>query len=278
MSAALEHIPSDHASALYAGIVVHRRFGAKSHALRYRMFMALLDLDGLDTLDRSSRLFSRNRFNLFSFHDRDHLPKGAASGTTLRGMVETHLAAAGIAPDGGAIRLLSLPRILGYAFNPLSVYFCHESAGALVAILYEVNNTFGQRHTYVIPVEPAREGEQMADAAIRQRCDKVFYVSPFLDMDMTYDFRIVPPGERIAVSVDGSKAGARVITASFAGERRPLNDATLLRAFLAYPLLSVAVVAGIHWEALKLWLKGVGLRARPAPPVHSATFVPRREG
>jgi DUF1365 family protein len=256
-------------SALYNGIVIHRRFGSKPHALRYRMFMALLDLDGLDTL--GCRLFSRNRFNLFSFHDRDHLPTSPAPGLTLRGMVEGHLAAAGIALDGGAIRLLSLPRILGYAFNPLSVYFCHRADGALAAILYEVNNTFKQRHTYVIPVEPDAVG------AIEQRCDKVFYVSPFLDMDMTYDFRIVPPGERIAVAVDGSKAGARVITASFAGEYRPLTDATLLRAFLGHPLLSFAVVAGIHWEALKLWLKGVGLRARPAPPEYPVTFVPRRE-
>ena len=258
-------------SALYSGIVVHRRFGPKPHALRYRMFMALLDLDGLDALDRSLKLFSRNRFNLFSFRDSDHLPKGSPRDASLRAMVEARLAEAGLAPDGGPIRLLSLPRILGYAFNPLSVYFCHRADGALAAILYEVNNTFGQRHTYVIPVEAE------AGATIHQRCDKAFYVSPFLDMDMTYDFQVVPPAERIAVVVDGSKEGARVITASFAGDYRPFSDAVLLRAFLGHPLLSVAVVAGIHWEALKLWLKGVGLRVRPAPPITSATFVPRRE-
>ena len=258
-------------SALYEGLVHHRRFGPKPHALRYRMVMALIDLDELGTLDGSLRFFSRNRLNLFSFYDRDHLPKGTASDATLRGMIEGHLAKAGIEPDGGAIRLLSLPRILGYAFNPLSVYFCHRADGGLAAILYEVNNTFGQRHTYVIPVTSGQV------ETITQRCDKTFYVSPFLDMDMTYDFRVVPPGPRIAVAVDGTRDGTRIITASFAGMRRSLTDAALLRAFFGHPGLSFAVVAGIHWEALKLWLKGVRPRARPAPPAHPVTFVPRRE-
>lgn len=258
-------------SALYTGTVVHRRFGPKPHALRYRMVMALLDLDGLEALDKGLRLFSRDRLNLFSFHDRDHLPQGAPRDASLRGMIEGHLTGAGIAPDGGAIRLLSLPRIVGYAFNPLSVYFCYRTDGTLAAILYEVNNTFKERHTYVLPVAPGHGG------AIHQRCDKVFYVSPFLDMDMTYEFRIVPPGERIVVAVDGWKDGARIITASFAGGRRPMTDAALLRAFFGHPFLSFAVVAGIHWEALKLWLKGVRARPRPAPPDHPATFVPRRE-
>ena len=236
------------------------------------MTMALLDLDELDELDSRLRLFSRNRWSLFAFHDRDHLPADGPAGTSLRAMVEGHLSAARIAPDGGAIALLSLPRILGYAFNPLSVYFCHRRDGTLAAILYEVRNTFRQRHTYVIPVDPAA-----ADGPVRQSCDKVFYVSPFLDMDMRYAFRIDPPGERIAVAVDGLRAGERIITASFAGARRELTDATLLRSFLAHPLLSFAVVGGIHWEALKLWLKGAGLRARPLPPQEAATIVARRE-
>ena len=260
-------------SALYTGRVHHRRFGATKHVLRYRMTMALLDLDELDDLHRKLKLFSRNAANLFSFRDRDHLPKDAPAGATLRGMVETHLADAGIDLDGGTIELLSLPRILGYAFNPLSVYFCQRRDGALAAILYEVNNTFHQRHTYVIPVDPSAAAE---GAIVEQGCDKVFYVSPFLDMDLRYDFRIEPPGARIGVAVDGSRAGKRIITASFAGTRRELSDAALLRTFLAHPLLSFAVVAGIHIEALKLWLKGVGLRARPAPPEKAATIV-RRE-
>ncbi len=258
-------------SALYKGLVVHRRFGAVEHKLRYAMTMALLDLDDLDALDRRLRLFSRNRFNLFAFHDRDHLLKGAAPGTTLRGMVEAELAAAGLDLARGAIRLLSLPRILGHAFNPLSVYFCHHADGRLGAMLYEVNNTFGQRHCYLIPVD----GD--AGGTVAQSCDKVFYVSPFLDMDLRYDFRILPPGEQLSVAVDGSRGGARLIAASFAGERLALTDATLLKTFLGHPLLSLSVVAGIHWEALKLWRKGATLRGRPAPPAHPVTHVSRRE-
>ena len=258
------------ASALYKGLVLHRRFGKVEHKLRYAMTMALLDLDELDALDRRLRLFSRNRFNLFAFHDRDHLPKDAPAGTTLRGAVEAELTTAGLDLGGGAIRLLSLPRILGHAFNPLSVYFCHHADGRLGAMLYEVNNTFGQRHSYLIPVDEAA-------GVVAQSCDKAFYVSPFLDMDLRYDFRIAPPGERLSVAVDGSRGGARVIAASFAGERRALTDTALLRTFLGHPLLSLSVVAGIHWEALKLWRKGVELRARPAPPAHPVSYVPRRE-
>jgi DUF1365 family protein len=261
------------ASSLYSGIVRHRRFGLKTHALRYRMYMALLDLDDLDALDGRLKLFSRNRFNLFSFHDRDHLDASAkdpASGS-LRAQVEADLAEAGITLGGGQITLLSLPRILGYAFNPLSVYFCHQADGALVAILYAVRNTFRQRHTYLIPVEPGGSG------AIEQTCQKVFYVSPFMDMDMTYAFRVVAPGGNVSVAVDGMQNGARVIATSFAGTQQPLTDRGILRAFLGHPLLSFAVVAGIHWEALKLWLKGVRLRTRPAPPAHAVSIIARKE-
>ncbi len=268
-------------SSLYIGTVVHRRFGAKPHALRYRMMMALLDLDELDALDERLRLFSRNRFNLFSFYDRDHaaglsaasieerpaLPPLPARGNHLKAEIESHLREAGIALDGGAIRLLSLPRILGYAFNPLSVYFCHRPDDALVAILYEVRNTFGQSHTYIIPVEPDVTGP------IHQTCRKVFYVSPFMDLDLTYAFRIVPPGESLSIGVDALNGADRVIATSFAGKRRPLTDGALLRAFLGHPFLAFAVVAAIHWEALKLWLKGVGLRARPPAPARAVSIT-----
>ncbi|MDR3463926.1 MAG: DUF1365 family protein [Beijerinckiaceae bacterium] len=265
-------------SALYTGTVVHRRFGAKSHALRYRLTMALLDLDELDDLDRGLRLFSRNRFNLFSMFDRDYLrppplPAGGDGGApSLKSQIETHLARAGIAISGGSIQLLALPRVLGYAFNPLTVYFCRRADGALVAILYDVRNTFGERHGYLIPVAPTHEGP------ILQSCEKCFHVSPFMDMDMTYRFTIVPPGAALSVGIDGWQDGERVIAACFAGTRRRLTDRQLLRVFLAHPLLGLAAIAGIHWEALKLWLKGVNLRARPAPPTNSVSIIANKEG
>lgn len=256
---------TDFVSALYCGTVVHRRFRPRAHRLAYRIFYLLVDLDELPVLGQRLRLLSHNRPGLMSFHDRDH---GAGDAGALRVHVERQLAAAGIAAEGGAIRLLCLPRILGYVFNPLSVYFCHRRDGALAAMLYEVNNTFGERHTYVIPVETDK-------APIRQRCSKRFHVSPFIGMDMTYDFEVAPPGDGVAIAIGEADGDGRLLQAAFAGQRLPLSDRNLLRVFLRYPLLTLKVIGGIHWEALRLWLKGVPLTARPAPPAHPVTIVDR---
>ncbi len=244
-------------SAIYTGHVMHRRVRPRVHKLRYRMFSLLLDLDEIDGLTQSLHLFSRGRFNLFAFHDRDH---GAGTAEPLRAQVEAHLTAAGITLDGGAIRLLTMPRLLGFAFNPLSVYFCHRADGALVAILYEVNNTFGQRHSYLLPVT---EG---LTTPIRQTTPKRFHVSPFMAMDMTYDFRVLPPAERLVISIAVSDGGGRTMMALHQATRRPLTDPALARAAIVYPLLTLKVVAGILWEALKLWLKGLAVHRLPLPP------------
>lgn len=250
-------------SALYAGVVVHQRLRPRLHRLRYRMVQGLFDLDELDAAGTRLRFFSRNRFNLFAFHDRDY---GDGSDTPLRAQIETLLAGAGLAPDGGAIRLLAMPRVLGHIFNPISVWFCHRRDGRLLALIYEVTNTHRQRHAYLIPVA------DMPPAIIRQRCAKTLYVSPFMDMDMTYDFAVRPPGERVMIRVDGSDAAGPLIGAAFAARRRPLTDAQLLRAFFTVPLVTLKTVAGIHWEALKLWLKGVAIRRVPPPPGSAVTI------
>jgi DUF1365 family protein len=253
---------TDDAFALYRGTVMHQRLRPRRHRLRYRVFTLLLDLDGLDDVAARLRLFSRNRFNLFSFHDRDY---GAGTSETLRDQVERHLREAGIDADGGPIRLLTMPRLLGYAFNPLSVYFCYRRSGALAAILYEVSNTFGERHSYVIPV--------IGDSGrpIRQECAKRLYVSPFLDMDMTYSFRVIPPDRRVGIAISGRDAQGPIIVASLFAERAALSDSGLALAFVTYPLLTLKVIAGIHWEALLIWLKGIRLRGRPRPPEQAAT-------
>ena len=247
-------------SALYRGSVVHQRLKPRRHRLRYRVAQMLFDLDAMPSL----RLFSRNRFNLVSFHDRDHLD---GSGTDLRGQIERLLTQAGLRPDGGPIRLLCMPRIMGHAFNPISVFFCHGRDGLLIALLYEVNNTFGQRHLYLIPVGDPNS------AVIRQHCAKAFYVSPFMPMDMTYQFRVVPPGRTITVLVHGDDADGRVITASFVGRRKPLTETALAGMLLRYGLLSLKVLGAIHWEAMKLWLKGLPIRKLPPPPEHAVTIV-----
>jgi DUF1365 family protein len=249
------------ASGLFPGIVAHTRLKPRRHSLRYRIFMLLLDLDELDALDRDLKLFSRRRFNLVGFDPRRH---GDGSETPLKAQVEAQLAAAGIA-HGGPVRMLAMPRILGTGFNPLTVYYCHRPDGALSAILYEVNNTFGERHSYLIPADNA--------PVVKQACDKGFYVSPFMDMDLSYAFRMRPPGDEVQVFVDVDDAEGRVLAAGFTGRRRELTDRNLLAAWMTHPWMTLGVVAAIHWEALFIWLKGEKIRQRPPKPKWSVTVV-----
>jgi DUF1365 family protein len=251
-------------SAIYAGSVVHTRLRPVRHRLRYRMFTLLLDLDEIPALSARLRWFSAEKFNLFSFSARDHLSGGAPS---LRAEVENALAAAGIDAEGGQILLLAMPRVLGSVFNPLSLFYCHDRAGSLRAILYEVNNTFGERHSYLIPVSGKVATE------LRQACEKGFYVSPFMDMALDYRFRLVLPGARLAVAIDVRDSAGTVLTAGFTARRQELTDAALLAGFLRHPLLAAQVLGGIHWEAAKLWRKGLRLRPRPTPPAAAISII-----
>ena len=224
----------------------------------------LFDLDELPEMHQSLRFFSHNGRNLLGFRDRDHLD---GTDRPLRAQVEAALAAAGIEPEGGPIRVLCMPRVLGSVFNPISVWFCHRRDDTLAAMLYEVNNTFGQRHSYLIPV--ADPGAPI----VRQSCAKAFYVSPFMRMAMTYNFEVAPPNENATVVVNGSDADGLMITTSFTGRRRPLTDAALLGVVLRHGILGLKVVAAIHWEAAKLLMKGLRIQPRPAPPLHPVTIV-----
>ena len=255
-----------HASGLYSGVVTHARFRPHVHRLRYRIFMLLLDLDEAPRLGAALRLFGYNRSGLVSFHDRDHL---AGDSRPLRDQIEAELALAGLDLQGGPIRLLCMPRVLGFVFNPISVYFCHRPDGALGAILYEVNNTFGQRHCYLIPVQP----EDLRSDEVEQACDKAFHVSPFMEMAMRYQFRTAAPGDEARLVVNGADAEGPLLAAAFRGGRSALTDHAILKAFAAHPLLSLAVLAGIHWEAAKMLLKGLRLRPTPPAPIRSVTVV-----
>ncbi|HJV43990.1 DUF1365 domain-containing protein [Caulobacter sp.] len=256
------------ASAIYEGVVTHARFSPRAHRLRYRIFMLLLDLDQLPGLFSRLRLLKSGAFGLMSFRAADH---GDRSGTDLKAYATRTLAEAGIIAEG-PVRLLCMPRILGYGFNPLSLYFCHHADGRLAAILYEVRNTFGERHSYLVAAPDTASPPNTASPYVRQTAPKRFFVSPFMDMDLIYDFEILPPEERIGVTVCVSRGDERILTATFTGQRAPLTDAALLKTWLRHPLLSFKVIAGIHWEALRILARGIGLRRRPPPPGRAVTL------
>ncbi|WP_391345895.1 DUF1365 domain-containing protein [Azospirillum sp. A23] len=296
------------ASGLYVGNVMHHRVKPVRHRLSYRVFSLLADLDELPRLDRELRLFAHNRFGLLSFNDDDFgplggefplppgervrvrgahnedsrdshamhpphpdpLPGGEREIKGLKQWAEGQLDAAGI-EGGGPVRLLCFPRVLGFVFNPLCVWFCHRRDGTLAAIIHEVSNTFGQRHAYLIPAAAGPDG------LVRQRCDKGFYVSPFMDMETAYHFRIRPPGglagEPMAVSIRQTDAEGPVLHAALTARRVELTDGAILRVWARHPLMTAKVVAGIHWEALHLWRKGLAIRPRPPAPAHPVTVV-----
>ncbi|MBY0566120.1 MAG: DUF1365 family protein [Hyphomonadaceae bacterium] len=247
-------------SAIYTGLVAHNRPG--KHRLRYRVFMLALDLDDIPAIGRRLKLFAHNRFSLLSFFNRDHALRIDAP---VKPQIEAKLRDAGIDCDGGSIVLLTMPRLFNYVFNPLSVYFCTRRDGTLTALVHQVANTFGESHFYVLPPRASENGE------IAQACDKDFFVSPFLEMNLRYTFRVTPPGERAGVAMVVWRGDDVALTASFAGERRALTDANILRVWAGNPLMTFMVIAGIHWEALKMLLKGVPFLGRRGAHAAGAT-------
>src|SRR5579871_180707 len=256
------------AAVLYFGKVMHARLRPVRHRFSYRVMSLLIDLDRLHEADRQSGLFAVNRAGLFSFHEADH---GERNGRPLSTYARRLAAEHGIDLAGGRILLLCYPRLLGYTFNPLSIYFCYQASGELALLIYEVRNTFGEIHSYVLQVQ-ACHGR---DDTLRHSQTKQFRVSPFIEMDMCYHFRLSPPEEQVKVRILETDETGPVLAAAFFGRRRALTSSSLLGAFVAIPLLTFKVVAAIHWEALRLWLKGAPIAQRssgvgPAPKARAS--------
>jgi DUF1365 family protein len=243
------------AALLYVGEVMHARLRPMSHRFRYRVMSLLIDLDRLDAADRQSPLFGINRAALCSFHESDH---GARDGSSLRAYAQRSAAQHGIDLTGGRVLLLCYPRLLGYAFNPLSVYFCHRANGTLALVIYEVRNTFGEIHPYELPVQPG----ELTEAGLRQMQDKEFYVSPFVGMAMRYHFRLSPPGDHVKLRILATNCDGPVLSATFGARRKSLTTSALLFSLILLPFVTLKVTLAIHWEALRLWLKGARLVPR----------------
>ena len=236
-------------SYIYNGEVIHKRFKPKVHYFRYKVFSLLIDLDELNTLNDLIPYFSYNRFNLISFYDKDH---GYRDGSSLKQWVIKNLKDAGLNDQEINIKLLCYPRIFGYVFNPLSVFFVYDKSKSLIAILYEVKNTFGEQHTYVFQINSDQN-------IIENSCIKKFFVSPFMDLKSEYFFKILIPGNKLSVVIDQRDSEGKLLFASQDGKRCELTSKNLLFSYLKHPLMTFKIISAIHFEALRLWLKGIKL-------------------
>ena len=234
-------------SSIYIGNVIHKRFKPKIHFFKYKVFSILLDISEIDILDKSLKIFSYNKFNIVSFYDVDHGPR---DGTSIKEWVIKNLNDNRINTENIKIKLLCYPRIFGYVFNPLSVFFIYNKNSELISILYEVKNTFGEQHTYVFKT---KENENY----IKHTCKKKFHVSPFIEMDCTYFFKILKPSEKISVIIDQYDEEGKLLYASQDGDRIELNNKNLVLSYLRHPLMTFKIIAAIHFEAFKLWTKGI---------------------
>ena len=233
-------------SVIYNGKVIHRRFKPKEHYFKYNVFSLLIDLDELEIIQNKIKIFSYNKFNIISFYETDHGPR---DGTSLKKWIIKNLKDIGINNENIQIKLLCYPRIFGYAFNPLSVFFIYDQNSRLISILYEVKNTFGEQHTYIFKTDD--------DKIIINNCSKKFHVSPFIEMECHYYFRVLKPSDKISVIIDQSDKDGKLLYASQDGNARELNEKNLIISYISHPLMTFKIIVAIHYEALKLWLKGI---------------------
>jgi uncharacterized protein len=234
-------------SSIYTGTVIHKRFKPKVHSFNYKVFSLLIDLSELDILDKNLKLFSYNKLNIVSFYNKDHGPR---DGSSLKNWVIYNLKKNGIKIEHIQIKLLCYPRIFGYVFNPLSVFYVYDKNLNLVSILYEVKNTFGEQHTYIFKSDKNQN-------LIQHVCKKKFHVSPFIEMNCVYFFRLLKPGKKISVIIDQNDKEGKVLYASQDGIKSELNNNTLIKAYLKHPLMTFKIILAIHFEAFKLWTKGI---------------------
>jgi DUF1365 family protein len=234
-------------SYIYTGSVIHKRFKPKIHSFNYKVFSLLIDLSEIDAMDEEIKIFSYNKFNIISFFNKDHGPR---DGSSLKSWVIKNLKKNDIDTDDIQIKLLCYPRIFGYVFNPLSVFYIYDKKSNLISILYEVKNTFGEQHVYIFKTKKNQN-------LIQHVCKKKFYVSPFIEMNCIYFFRLLKPGNKISVIIDLNDPEGKILYASQDGIKSDLSNKNLIKSYLKHPLMSFKIILAIHFEAFKLWTKGI---------------------
>ena len=234
-------------SYIYTGTVIHKRFKPKIHTFNYKVFSLLIDLSEIDLLHKTLRLFSYNKFNIISFFNKDHGPR---DGSSLKNWVIDNLKKNNIESKEVKIKLLCYPRIFGYVFNPLSIFYVYDKNSDLIAVLYEVKNTFGEQHSYIFKTKKEQN-------LIQHVCKKKFHVSPFIEMNCVYFFRLLKPGNKISVIIDVQDPEGKILYASQDGFKSALNNNNLFISYLKHPLMTFKIIITIHFEAFKLWIKGI---------------------
>lgn len=259
------------AAVLYSMRVMHARRVAPLYRFVYKIFSVLFDIDRLDELQARLRWFSHNRFNIFSLYDKDY---GGSQTLGLRRWAEGVCASQGIALAGGRIRLLTQPRMFGWAFNPANFWYCEHADGTLRAVIAEVHNTFGERHSYLLSSASAAGGASaglpLSYGQVLEK-EKCFHVSPLFDLQGRYFFSFTEPGEKMAVQLKETREGVPLIDTAMAGQATPFTDAEIFRQVFAMPVQALKVLAGIHWQALKIWLRGARFHKKPTPPTAEVT-------
>lgn len=238
-------------SCLYKATVMHNRFEPKQHRFHYQLFFFYLNIDTLDSDFKRLPIVSRNRFNLFSFYDRDHLQSDLSKPIPLRESINNWLKEQGIQQPPASIMLLTHLRIFGYVFNPVSFYYCFDENEQPLYVIAEVRNTFHEMKLYLL------DKSHFNGTLFHKRQPKYFYVSPFIEHDAEFDFRLHPPGETLNIRIDDYKDGNRFFISTLTGKKKNINTQKLLGFLIRFPLLTLRIIWLIHWHAFRLWLKKI---------------------